>query len=90
MSDEDILNSTLVRTAPERIYLQVGDDPDGYDMEWPAESAINGDVTWCSCPATSVEVPYVRADLLVEAEAEIGRLDAALSAAVRHKKGQHP
>ncbi len=78
MTEDEILNSTLVQTAPERIYLQVGDDPDGYNMEWPEEAASNGDVTWCDRSVMKVEVPYVRADLLEKAETEIERLDAGL------------
>ena len=46
-----------VLTAPERIWLQIGDD---LDLPFPAS---HEDITWCSGPCQESDVEYVRADL---------------------------
>jgi hypothetical protein len=53
----------LTKTAPERIYLQVSDDPDHYNTEF-----VDDDVTWCRDSVMACEVEYVRADLAAKKE----------------------
>lgn len=49
-----------IRTAPERIWLQVGDQAGDHDYPFPE----HGDgVSWCAEQVMPCEVPYVRADL---------------------------
>ena len=50
----------LVRTAPERIFLQVADDDVYMDESFPEDES---EVTWCAQPILLCEVEYVRADL---------------------------
>jgi hypothetical protein len=49
---------TAVATAPERIWLQIGDDRDCMDEPFPGD-----EVTWCADSVLGAEVEYVRADL---------------------------
>ena len=49
--------SEAVLTAPERIWLQIGDD---LDLPFPDN---HEDITWCSGPGQESDVEYVRADL---------------------------
>ena len=50
-----------IRTAPERIWLQVGDQAGDHDYPFPE----HGDgVSWCAEQVMPCEVPYVRADLV--------------------------
>ncbi|WP_041208807.1 hypothetical protein [Aeromonas jandaei] len=49
-----------IRTAPERIWLQVGDSQGDSDYPFPEH---HDEVTWCSDSVIACEVPYVRADL---------------------------
>lgn len=49
-----------IRTAPERIWLQVGDQSGDSDYPFPEH---HDEVTWCADSVVACEVPYVRADL---------------------------
>ncbi|MGL5293313.1 MAG: hypothetical protein ACRC9V_06050 [Aeromonas sp.] len=49
-----------IRTAPERIWLQVGDQSHYHSEPFPEH---NDEVSWCSDSVVACEVPYVRADL---------------------------
>ncbi|MFQ2095468.1 hypothetical protein ACK33Q_03170 [Aeromonas veronii] len=49
-----------IRTAPERIWLQVGDQSGDGDYPFPEH---HDEVTWCADSVVACEVPYVRADL---------------------------
>ncbi|MFM5873955.1 ASCH/PUA domain-containing protein [Aeromonas veronii] len=50
-----------IRTAPERIWLQVGDQSSDGDYPSPEH---HDEVTWCADSVVACEVPYVRADLV--------------------------
>lgn len=50
-----------IRTAPARIWLQVGDQSHYHSEPFPSDT---GDVTWCADSVVGCEVPYVRADLI--------------------------
>ena len=50
----------VVRSAPERIWLQVSDDGYGMDESFPT---TDEGVTWCRDSVVACEVEYVRADL---------------------------
>ncbi|MFM5015275.1 hypothetical protein ACEUBZ_00305 [Aeromonas veronii] len=50
-----------IRTAPERIWLQVGDQVGDGDHQFPEH---HDEVTWCADSVVACEVPYVRADLV--------------------------
>ena len=63
----------VVRTAPERIFLQVGDDSYYDDMPFPASA---DGVSWWKESVLDCEVEYVRADLFAASEAERQRLQA--------------
>lgn len=63
----------VVRTAPERIFLQVS------DQEWDADKPFPVDcdgVSWWKESVLDVEVQYVRADLFAASEADRQRLQA--------------
>lgn len=49
-----------IRTAPERIWLQVGDQASDGDYQFPEH---HDEVSWCADSVVACEVPYVRADL---------------------------
>lgn len=49
-----------IRTAPERIWLQVGDQSHYHSEPFPEH---HDEVTWCADSVVACEVPYVRADL---------------------------
>ncbi|MCX7132316.1 MazG-like family protein [Aeromonas sp.] len=49
-----------IRTAPERIWLQVGDQEHYHSEPFPRDT---GEVSWCADSVVGCEVPYVRADL---------------------------
>lgn len=53
----------VIEEAPQKIYLQIGDEPEDFDGPWPTDAAISGDVTWSAEPVLVCEVPYVRADI---------------------------
>ncbi|HHQ4697421.1 TPA: ASCH/PUA domain-containing protein [Aeromonas veronii] len=50
-----------IRTAPERIWLQVGDQSHYHSEPFPEH---HDEVTWCADSVVACEVPYVRADLV--------------------------
>lgn len=50
-----------IRTAPERIWLQVGDQGHYHSEPFPSNTS---EVTWCADSVVACEVPYVRADLV--------------------------
>lgn len=52
-----------IRTAPERIWLQVGDQEHYHSEPFPRDTS---EVSWCADSVVSCEVPYVRADLAVK------------------------
>ena len=67
----------VVRTAPERIFLQVS------DQEWDADKPFPVDcdgVSWWKESVLDVEVQYVRADLFAASEADRRRLQAEVEA----------
>lgn len=49
-----------IRTAPERIWLQVGDQEHYHSEPFPSDTS---EVSWCADSVMACEVPYVRADL---------------------------
>lgn len=53
-----------IRTAPERIWLQVGDQSHYHSEPFPSDTS---EVSWCADSVMSCEVPYVRADLAAPA-----------------------
>ena len=60
-SRQSVPVTETVRTAPERIWLQVGDAAHYHSEPFPG--GTDG-VTWCADSVASCEVPYVRADLM--------------------------
>lgn len=50
-----------IRTAPERIWLQVGDQEHYHSEPFPNDTS---EVSWCADSVVGCEVPYVRADLV--------------------------
>ena len=58
-----------IRTAPERIWLQVGDQSHYHSEPFPNNTS---EVTWCSDSVVACEVPYVRADLVGNIPAPVG------------------
>lgn len=68
MSNQTPKVSKLVRTAPERIFLQIADD------DYSGESfprPYGEEITWCETSCVSCEVEYVRADSAVEQRAAL-------------------
>ncbi|QXB98654.1 hypothetical protein [Aeromonas sp. FDAARGOS 1418] len=53
-----------IRTAPERIWLQVGDQSHYHSEPFPSDTS---EVSWCADSVIACEVPYVRADLAAPA-----------------------
>lgn len=60
--------SRMVSTAPEKIFLQVGD---GDYSDEPFPNPVGEEVTWCSDSIVESEVAYVRADLAARQPAGI-------------------
>lgn len=58
-----------IRTAPERIWLQVGDQGHYHSEPFPEH---HDEVSWCSDSVVACEVPYVRADLAGNIPAPVG------------------
>lgn len=58
----DFGNSETIRTAPDRIWLQVGDQSHYHSEPFPSNTC---GVTWCADSVVACEVPYLRADLAV-------------------------
>jgi len=50
-----------VLTAPERIWLQIGDESDYLNEPFP--HSAGEEITWCQDSVVAAEVAYVRADL---------------------------
>jgi hypothetical protein len=61
-----------VINAPERIYLQIGDDFDPGEVDF---SALQ-DVTWCADNIHGTDIAYVRAEDLAAAHFRIAELEA--------------
>lgn len=62
------------RTAPEKIYLQIGDDP--LDLSVSFDELMNmGDVSWCQEQIFDGDVPYVRGDIVFELRAKVDNLE---------------
>lgn len=57
---QSVAVTETIRTAPERIWLQVGDQSHYHSEPFPEH---HDEVTWCSDSVVACEVPYVRADL---------------------------
>ena len=57
----------MIPNAPERIYLQLGDDP-------PDEFPHGHDVTWCVDKIDECDIEYVRADLFEQQARQIEQL----------------
>ncbi|WP_429058940.1 ASCH/PUA domain-containing protein [Aeromonas jandaei] len=58
---QSVAVTETIRTAPERIWLQVGDQAGDGDYQFPEH---HDEVTWCADSVVACEVPYVRADLV--------------------------
>ena len=68
MSDEP----RAVKTASERIWLQVSDDAEHYNADFPASA--DDAVTWCQDSVLACEIEYMRADLYGTLLAELDAL----------------
>ncbi|MGL6388689.1 ASCH/PUA domain-containing protein [Aeromonas hydrophila] len=64
LPDPAVTVTETIRTAPERIWLQVGDQAHCHSEPFPRDT---GEVTWCADSVVGCEVPYVRADLAAPA-----------------------
>ncbi|MFB0774266.1 hypothetical protein [Aeromonas salmonicida] len=60
LPDPAVTVTETIRTAPERIWLQVGDQDHYHSEPFPSDTS---EVSWCPDSVTGCEVPYVRADL---------------------------
>jgi hypothetical protein len=70
-----------VINAPERIYLQIGDDFDPGEVDF---SALQ-EVTWCADNIHGTDIAYLRADALEAANARIASLEEQIGAAAGWK-----
>ena len=61
LPDPAVTVTETIRTAPERIWLQVGDQSHYHSEPFPSDTS---EVSWCADSVIACEVPYVRADLL--------------------------
>ncbi|MEA9436754.1 hypothetical protein VCX44_13265 [Aeromonas caviae] len=61
LPDPAVTVTETIRTAPERIWLQVGDQLHYHSEPFPSDTS---EVSWCANSVMACEVPYVRADLL--------------------------
>lgn len=61
LPDPAVTVTETIRTAPERIWLQVGDQSHYHCEPFPSDTS---EVSWCADSVIACEVPYVRADLL--------------------------
>ncbi|MGY3853428.1 hypothetical protein ACW5W8_11480 [Aeromonas aquatilis] len=57
---QSVAVTETIRTAPERIWLQVGDQSHYHSEPFPSDTS---EVSWCADSVVGCEVPYVRADL---------------------------
>jgi len=55
------MGNILTETAPKVIYLQVSDEVEDHDQEFPY---VQDCVTWYSESVLNCEVKYIRADLV--------------------------
>lgn len=62
-----IPTTETIRTAPKRIWLQVGDDAHYHTEPFPEDTSS---VTWCADSVAGCEVPYVRADIAMSVPPE--------------------
>ncbi|QWL69361.1 DUF3850 domain-containing protein [Aeromonas hydrophila] len=60
----DVTATETIRTAPEHIWLQVGDQTHYHSEPFPSDTS---EVSWCADSVMACEVPYVRADLAAPA-----------------------
>lgn len=60
LPDPAVTVTETIRTAPERIWLQVGDQEHYHCEPFPRDTS---EVSWCADSVVGCEVPYVRADL---------------------------
>lgn len=58
--DPAVTVTETIRTAPARIWLQVGDQSHYHSEPFPIDTS---EVSWCADSVVGCEVPYVRADL---------------------------
>ena len=61
LPDPAVTVTETIRTAPERIWLQVGDQLHYHSEPFPSDTS---EVSWCANSVMACEVPYVREDLL--------------------------
>ena len=61
LPDPALTVTETIRTAPERIWLQVGDQLHYHSEPFPSDTS---EVSWCANSVMACEVPYVRANLL--------------------------
>lgn len=64
LPDPAVSVTETIRTAPERIWLQVGDQSHYHSEPFPSDTS---EVSWCVDSVMACEVPYVRADLAAPA-----------------------
>ncbi|MGX5834748.1 ASCH/PUA domain-containing protein [Aeromonas piscicola] len=64
--DPAVTVTETIRTAPERIWLQVGDQAGDHDYPFPEHGS---GVSWCAEQVMPCEVQYVRADLAGQVQA---------------------
>ena len=64
LPDPAVTVTETIRTAPERIWLQVGDQSHYHSEPFPSDTS---EVSWCADSVIACEVPYVRADLAAPA-----------------------
>lgn len=57
---QSVAVTETIRTAPERIWLQIGDQSHYHSEPFPSDTS---EVSWCADSVVGCEVPYVRADL---------------------------
>jgi hypothetical protein len=69
-----VTDDVKVINAPDRVYLQIGDDFD------PGEVDFSGlqEVTWCADNIHETDIAYVRADALEAANTRIATLEQEL------------
>ena len=64
LPDPAVTVTETIRTAPERIWLQVGDQSHYHSEPFPSDTS---EVSWCADSVIACEVPYVRADIAAPA-----------------------
>lgn len=61
LPDPAVTVTETIHTAPERIWLQVGDQSHYHSEPFPSDTS---EVSWCADSVMACEVPYVRVDLV--------------------------